>query len=308
MAKSKKVAASRAARVQEVYAVLRGQYDVPPRPSEPLPLLEELLLAILCEDAPEEAARQGLQRLKSEFLDWNEVRVSAVQELAEVLDGLSEPDRRATRVKQALRHIFESIYSYNIDGWKSHGVQELQKRLGGQEWFTPFVQARLARQAFDRHAIGIDNVALRVWKRLGIAPPDSDGATFEKSLQRLVTKDKAYELEWLVRHHGLTVCVDPEPRCQACLLLDQCPTGQSRLAEEAAVAATERSSSRRRGQSETSPVRRAKTSLGNARGAKSRLGSSASKAQAAQGPTATSRTKAGTGKSDAKASRPKKRR
>ena len=61
-----------------------------PTPAEPRPLLEELVYAICREGATTAEADAAYARLRKTFIDWNEVRVSTVQEVGEILRPLSD--------------------------------------------------------------------------------------------------------------------------------------------------------------------------------------------------------------------------
>src|SRR2546423_933406 len=72
----------------------KGMEDAPARP-----VLEQFLYGICREGTTRAHADQGFQALQAHFFDWNEVRVSAPEELAEILEGLvPEPLQRAQRI------------------------------------------------------------------------------------------------------------------------------------------------------------------------------------------------------------------
>src|SRR5262245_48067640 len=55
---------------------------------EPLPVLEQFIFGLCRENATLEQARQGYSNLKTQFYDWNEIRVSSIREIEEALAGL----------------------------------------------------------------------------------------------------------------------------------------------------------------------------------------------------------------------------
>ncbi len=244
MAKRRSAAEQRVRRIHEIYSVLRKQHEVPERPSEPLPLLETILLAILAEDADELQARQVLERLSKEFVDWNELRVSPVQEIAEYLDGLPAAAEKARLVKRALHHIFESVYRFDIEDWAKKGIAYIEKMCGEQEWFTPHVRARIVRDRLRRRALPVDATILRVWRRIGLPGVNGDNdRAMRQALQQAVPVEECYGFEQASRLHGLTVCLSEEPRCDDCWLQQTCEYAASRREELVAVAAVEQRSS-----------------------------------------------------------------
>ncbi len=69
----------------------------------------------MLEDAKFEAADEAFARLQQTYFDWNEVRVTTVAELAEVLGSLPNPSAAATRIKRSLQALFEHRYSFDLD-------------------------------------------------------------------------------------------------------------------------------------------------------------------------------------------------
>ena len=94
--------------IQKVIPLLRKKYEAPDR-RDPLPVLEQLVLAVLADGTTTAKADAVFRRLKANYFDWNEVRVSAVAELQESLAELPDPEQRATRLKSCLKSIFETI-------------------------------------------------------------------------------------------------------------------------------------------------------------------------------------------------------
>ena len=64
--------------------MLKKHYKPVPPPAD-RPLLEQLLYACCLENTRYEPAEQAFTALAKGFFDWNEVRVSTVKELAEVM-------------------------------------------------------------------------------------------------------------------------------------------------------------------------------------------------------------------------------
>ncbi len=224
----------------------RKQHEIPERLAEPLPLLETILLAILAEDADESRARELLGQLKEAYVDWNELRVSPVQEISEHLGDLPDAAEKARRLKRALHHIFESVYSFDIDDWAKKGIKYIEKQCGDQDWFTPHVRARIVRDRIRRNALPVDETILRVWRRIGV---DSvrDDAALRRALEQAIPADESYGFEQSCRMHGLTVCLPDDPQCEGCWIQQTCryAAEQAQLAVATTGAARKTQKSRR---------------------------------------------------------------
>src|SRR5262245_54864523 len=81
--------------VNQIFGTLKGK-----APAEPpaRPVLEQFLYAICREGATRSKADRVFANLKERFFDWNEVRVSSVRELADVMEDLPEAETRAQRI------------------------------------------------------------------------------------------------------------------------------------------------------------------------------------------------------------------
>src|SRR2546423_789189 len=93
------VMGSEAEQALAMRALLKRRYKLEAAPGR-MSVLEATVYGICHEDAPREQANQALSRFKDDFFDWNEVRVSSVEEIQEVLAGLSRPEERAYRIRR----------------------------------------------------------------------------------------------------------------------------------------------------------------------------------------------------------------
>src|SRR5205823_11056868 len=90
--------------LNEVYSHLKKRYK--PKPDKGagrLTVLEAVVYASCHEGTTREQANQALSRFKDGFFDWNEVRVSTIDEIQGVLAGLPDPEPRAQRIRRFLR-------------------------------------------------------------------------------------------------------------------------------------------------------------------------------------------------------------
>src|SRR5437870_4334428 len=144
---------------------------------EPRPLLEELIYAVCREGSTPADADAGYARLRKAFIDWNEVRVSTVQEVGEVLRPLSGPGTRGKRIIGLLQEVFEATYTFDLGELAKKGLKDTARKLrfykGG---VNDYAVAWVVQRTLGGHAIPLDEPTLRVLGRLGVvedADPDS---------------------------------------------------------------------------------------------------------------------------------------
>ncbi len=228
-------AASKAQLLTEVYSLLRKRYKFGPREGR-LSVLEAVIYGICHENTTREQANQALNRFKDYFFDWNEVRVSSIAEIQEVLVGLPDPEDRARRVRKFLRQLFNKTYGFSLEPLLKKPQKESVKALQEFEALqSDSVLANVIQQALGGHAIPVDAAIRRALERLGLAEPSSDIPTLRASLERAVPKNRGGEFTDLMEELTHDTCVAGEPDCPRCELKKICPTGLERLAADKAA-------------------------------------------------------------------------
>jgi endonuclease-3 len=100
---------NRTALINRMHKVLKKHYKPVPIPERSA--LEHALYACCLENAHYEPADKAYTAVSTTFFDWNEVRVSTVKELAEVMHMLPAPAAAAGNLKRVLQSVFEASYS-----------------------------------------------------------------------------------------------------------------------------------------------------------------------------------------------------
>src|SRR6185295_10088529 len=111
----------------------------PSLPDNNRPLIQQLLLAACLENSPPEVAERVYKSLLEKFFDLNEMRVSTVRELAELMKDLTDPEEAAGRVKGILQSVFDSLYSFDLEPLEKQNIGQAVKKLESLRGATPFV-------------------------------------------------------------------------------------------------------------------------------------------------------------------------
>ncbi len=224
-------ASSKAQFLTEVHALLKKRYKLEARAERPS-ILEAIIYGICHEGVAREQANQALSRFKDDFFDWNEVRVSSIEEIQGALADLPDPEGRAQHVRRFLRQLFEKTYGFNLDALAKKPQKEAAKALEEYEaTSSDYVMATVVQQSLAGHAIPVDAPIRRGLARLGVAEPDADFATLRGTLERAVPKNRGHEFADLMEELTHDTCVEGPPDCPRCELRKICPTAPLRLAE-----------------------------------------------------------------------------
>lgn len=212
----------------QLFTALKKAYD----PDEPRarPVLEQFVYALCRENATREQADEAFRGLCERFFDWNEVRVSSERELEEVFAHLPDPQGRAQRLIAFLQEVFETTFSYDLEGLQKKGLKQAARQLSRYQAADDYVVSWVVQQSLGGHAIPLDAPTLRVLRRLGLVEDgQEDPEAVRASLEHLIPKARGSLFSDLVSTLADQVCHEDAPNCPACPLSGECPTGQENL-------------------------------------------------------------------------------
>jgi endonuclease III len=205
-----------------VYTLLKRHYKPKAdRNASRLSVLRATVYGICHEDTTREHANQALSRFNDEFFDWNEIRVSSVEEIQENLAGIPEPERKARTIRRFLRQLFNRTYGFTLDALAKKPLKEALKILRTYEAFaSDYVTATVIQQALGGHAIPIDASARRALERLGVSEPDLPA--LRSMVERAIPKNRGAEFLDLIEDLVNDTCVENKPDCPHCELRKIC--------------------------------------------------------------------------------------
>ena len=166
-------AVSRTAQFAKVHKVLKKHYK-PAAAGAARSVIEHLLFACCLEDAHHDAAEESFAALVHTFFDWNEVRVTSISELSEVMACLPDP-AAANRIKRVLHAIFEATFNFDLEDLKKKNLGPTVIWLEKLDGTTPFVASYVVQAALGGHAIPIDSGTMAVLRVLDLVT-DKDAA------------------------------------------------------------------------------------------------------------------------------------
>jgi endonuclease III len=205
-----------------IHTLLKRRYKPKSDPNASrLSVLKAVVYGICHEDTTREQANQALSRFEDEFFDWNELRVSGVDEIQETLAGIPGADERAKRIRRFLRQLFNRTYGFTLDALAKKPLKEALKVLQTYDAFaSDYVTATVIQQALGGHAIPIDKAAHRVLERVGIS--ESEVHALRNVLERAVPKNRGVEFLDLIEDVANDVCHETAPECPRCELRKVC--------------------------------------------------------------------------------------
>lgn len=217
----------RGALITKSFKVLRKLYE--PFTFAERPLLEQMLFALCLENADNDAATKAFDVLKNNFFDWNEVRVSTVDELGEAMTMLPEPKAAAHRIKRFLYSVFETGYSFDLESLKKMNVGAAIQKLEKYQGASPFAIAVVTQSCLAGHSIPLDKGALLVFQVLGLASEADVSKSVVPGLERAIPKNKGIEFGTVVHRFGAELLASPYSTNLHKILLEISPDAKERL-------------------------------------------------------------------------------
>ena len=183
-------------------------------------VLESLLYACCLEDTSQELADEAFAKLQQTYFDWNEVRVTTVIELSEVLSSLPNSSAAGSRIKKCLQSLYESRYQYDIDDLKKANLSKATEDIQAWDGVTPFVLNYVSQQSLGGHSIPFGTAALAVLTELDVitaAEADKKGVP---GAERAIPKTKALEFSELLHAFAIEFTTNPKNPAVAAVFKD----------------------------------------------------------------------------------------
>jgi endonuclease III len=210
--------ASRTPLFGKIHKVLKKYYKLFAAPEE-RSVLEHLLFACVLEDARYEPAEEAFAALKHTFYDWNEVRVTSISELSEVMATLPDPRAAANRIKRVLHAIFEELYCFDLEDTRKKNLGPTVKWLEKMDGTSRFVVGYVIQAALGGHSIPVDAGAMAMFRVLDLVTEKEAAAGEVPGMERAVAKAKGMEFASLIHQLGADYLANPfSPQVREILL------------------------------------------------------------------------------------------
>ena len=219
---------SRTSQYAKVTKVLKKHYK-PVGCDAQRPVLEHLLFACCLENAHYEPAEATYAALKEAFYDFNEIRVTSISELSEVMSALPNPRSAANRLKRILQAVFEATYAFDLEARRKANLGPTVKWLEKLDGTTKFSVAYVVQSALGGHAVPIDSGVLGVLHICELITDKDVRSGVAPGLERAVTKAKGIEFGSMLHQLGADFVANPYSPAVRDILLEIAPDCRDRL-------------------------------------------------------------------------------
>jgi endonuclease-3 len=200
---------NRAGLINKVIKVVKKYYK-PTEPAKDRKVLEHLVFASCVENSSPEDADKVFHALTTDYFDWNEVRVSSIRELADVMKPLNDSEDAAMRVKRVLQSVFETQYSFDLEPMKKQNIGQAIKQLEKFHGSTPFTVAYVTQHGLGGHSIPINRGLLEAMRVVQVVSDAEAAKGTVPGLERAVPKTKGAEIGSLLHQLGVELHRSPQ--------------------------------------------------------------------------------------------------
>lgn len=122
-------------------------------------------------------------------------------------------------------HTPDAGVDYAAEPLRRMRTEDAEELLRSMPGIGPKIARCVLLYSLGRDVFPVDSNCHRILRRLGFLPQHIDVKGSHDFLQRLVSQDIRRSLHVNFVHHGRSTCTIGVPHCDACTLLDLCPTG-----------------------------------------------------------------------------------
>jgi endonuclease III len=242
------MARSRADRLSEALSILEKAHGKDARVKSEN-LLDQLVALLLARGAPPDRAVKAVKLLKTEFVDWNEVRISYAREVAEVLGdaGIEDPEDAARKILEVFAQFYRDHNMVALDfiGALEHAPDAF-KYLATMGPVDEGIAAAIVSLAMEEPAFLQTGEVLRVPARIGLAGKGATPAKVRRVLEDAAVGPSRYRAHYYFARHSSHICRSRSPLCVECPLVLVCDYGQGAV-DSGTLAALRKGTAKARG-------------------------------------------------------------
>ncbi len=189
-------------KVQGLYRLLKANHpDVTPVTHETV--AEALVYVIVSENMSELAAKAAIKRFDDYFVNLNDLRVSRIEEIVELL-GEDTPVTRdiASTLTRALRAVFDEYNAVSLEALKNIGKRPAKQALEKIDGTSHFVVDYCMLTSLQGHAIPLTKKMIEYLRSNELVHAGADEQQIEGFLTKQISAKNGYEFYALLRRES----------------------------------------------------------------------------------------------------------
>jgi endonuclease III len=189
-------------KIQKLYHTLSSKYPKVQKVGHEK-VIDAIIYAIISTEMSEKATDSIIRKFTEYFVDWNDLRVSRTEEIAEVM-GKDDPVAVsiATTLNTVLNGIFNEFHQVSLEALKKIGKRPAKQALEKIEGTCHFVVDYCMLTALGGHAIPLTENMIQYLKSNELVNPDADEQQIGGFLAKQIPAKNGYEFYALLRQES----------------------------------------------------------------------------------------------------------
>ncbi|MDT8301508.1 MAG: hypothetical protein RQ760_08490 [Sedimentisphaerales bacterium] len=187
-------------KIQKLHSSLSRKYPKIQKVTHDDPT-DAIVYGIICSRLDEKTTESAIKRFSEYFIDLNDLRVSRIEEIVEML-GEDTPVARevASTITTVLRAIFNEYHKVSLEGLKKAGKRPARQILEKLEGTNRFVIDYCMLTSLQGHAIPLTEGMIEYLKDKGLVYPEANEQEIGGFLAKQISAKKGYEFYAVLRH------------------------------------------------------------------------------------------------------------
>ena len=183
---------------------------------------DELVSCILSQHTSDANSFPAFFRLKQKYKSWGKVVAAGPEKIADVVRSAGLANQKSKSIINCLLEIKCRTGDYHLDFLKDMPLRQARDWLVSLPGVGPKTASIVLCFALGMPAIPVDTHVYRVSWRLGLIPEGIGENKAHDLLLDIVPPHLAFRFHMALIHHGRAVCKAPLPKCDECILKDEC--------------------------------------------------------------------------------------
>jgi len=155
---------------------------------EGMDLVDLFVQSYMLWQAPSSDAVGALKRLKAAFFDWNDLRVSLVSDIVDVIGHKHwRAADRVSRMRDAMNGIFRREHKVSLERLRTLMKRDAVNYMETLPGMIPFVANRVLLVGVDFHSVPVEEFGLQMLVQAGALPADA--------LEQLITAVEGLDMD-----------------------------------------------------------------------------------------------------------------
>ena len=170
-------------------------------------------------------ATKAYNAFKSNFVDWNEVRISSAKDVQEVVKAADEPLEVALALKDFLNRLFEDHHHLGLEFLREKSISEIRSFFKKSQSMGEAPMQTLMNDMKEYPVLPIETWMQPLTQRLGLTQGDTTPLQQQKDLFQTLNGEPLLDVYAALATHARTVCTaeDGTMNCPQCVVKRSCP-------------------------------------------------------------------------------------